>query len=111
MPAPCGITHMVSPGPGVGHVMPLTHETMPAGPDALLTVRPFGTGLIVMVAGAGALWPTASVAVTVAVVVAAALGVPVMVPSVARVRPLGSRPAVIDQVYGSAPPCAVREAL
>jgi hypothetical protein len=50
----------------------------------------------------------ASFAWTVNVEVPATAGVPVMVPAAAfRVRPLGSEPAMIDQVYGVTPPFAV----
>ncbi|MEU7869060.1 hypothetical protein [Dactylosporangium sp. NPDC049140] len=78
--------------------MPLTHETMPAGPEALLTVRPVGSGLTTMAACTDVLWPTPSVTVKVAVAVRAATGVPVIAPSPVSVRPVGSWPPVSDQV-------------
>jgi len=53
-----------------------------------------------------------SVTFTVTVTVAAAVGVPEMTPVlVAIVNPVGRVPEVMDQLYGVAPPVAVRVAV
>ena len=53
-----------------------------------------------------------SVTVAVTFTVAAAVGVPEMMPVlVARVRPAGRLPEVMDQLYGVAPPVAVKVAV
>ena len=53
-----------------------------------------------------------SVTVAVTFTVAAAVGVPEMMPVlVARVRPDGRLPEVMDQLYGVAPPVAVKVAV
>jgi hypothetical protein len=52
-----------------------------------------------------------SLAVTVTVPLAAAVGVPLMDPVLgSRVNPVGSLPVVTAQVYGAAPPLADNEA-
>jgi hypothetical protein len=48
-----------------------------------------------------------SVACTVKLNAPLALGVPVMLPFVFRLRPPGSAPAAMDHVYGGVPPLAV----
>ena len=49
----------------------------------------------------------ASVTVTVKFAVPTVSGVPLIVPSAARLMPEGKSPAVTDQVYGATPPVAV----
>jgi hypothetical protein len=50
----------------------------------------------------------ASVALTVKMETPAVVGVPLIVPFAASVRPLGSEPEVMVQVYGVEPPEAAR---
>jgi hypothetical protein len=84
---------------------------------------PEGNAPVVMVSGAGAMtneivadlvWTGLEESVTVAVTftVIPVVGVPKMMPVlVARVSPVGRLPDVMDQLYGVAPPVAVRVAL
>jgi hypothetical protein len=52
-----------------------------------------------------------SVTVAVKLTVPLVVGVPETVPLDARVRVLGRLPPVMDQVYGTVPPVALRDAL
>jgi len=52
-----------------------------------------------------------SVTRTVKVDAAAVVGVPVMLPAALSVRPAGSVPLAIDQLYGEIPPLAVKVAV
>ena len=84
---------------------------------------PEGNAPVVMISGEGAMtneivadlvWTGLEESVTVAVTftVIAVVGVPEMMPVlVARVSPAGRLPEVMDQLYGVAPPVAVRVAL
>jgi hypothetical protein len=72
-------------------------------------VATIGAGFIVIDRALVAVLLALSVTITVKLKVPAVVGVPEIIPvDVPSVRPFGRAPAVIDQVYGSKPPVAVR---
>jgi hypothetical protein len=92
------------------HVEP---QLMPAGllvtvPDPdVVTLSEYDPSSTASWSARCAVPPRASVACTVKLLVATAVGVPVMAPVVAlSARPAGSAPLVTDQVYGVLPPVA-----
>ena len=64
-----------------------------------------------MLSEAVAVWLAASCTFTVKLLVPEPVGVPVIAPVLAKVRPAGRVPERIDHVYGWVPPVAVSVAL
>ena len=73
------------------------------GPDVIVSVR------FALCASAGL--PESVTFKVIGVLVAAAVGVPVIAPVDPKDKPVGSVPLVSDQVYGAVPPVAARVAL
>ena len=63
---------------------------------------------MVMLVAWVAVWPLASVTLTVKLEVPVAVGVPVRFPSALRLMPAGRLPLLTDQAYGLVPPVSVR---
>ena len=83
--------------------------TSPDGGAAKLSTGPPTTVIEVALV---ALWPLASVTLTVKLEVPSAVGVPASTPVDAfRVIPAGGVPLLTDQVYGAVPPVAVSVSL
>lgn len=81
---------------------------VPAGSEVVVTLGGAGAGLMTIWRGCVPDRFAESVALTVKLNVPDAVGVPVIAPLLARVKPAGSAPALTDHEYGGVPPVALR---